>query len=347
MMMTVAVAVVAGACVKDRPVMMDRGEIGYEAPRVSVQTKDVLSKEAYPDYPFYIWAKYHPEGFRSWNAVDSKLYLDHVKVAKSGTVWASDPVCYWPKNNDATLSFFGLSHGPSGTDGLSAETVGVDNAGIYLKNYTVGESLDSQADVMVSNAVVDMKGGSVQMNFNHILSTAGYQIRASKDFKEGGYTPEIVLEDFRLRNIGDRGNFTQGLLDKDVVGELAGEQVRGNMRWTVNGFKAEYENLITAESGGLLIDKFSDDADGGYISLPSNIVLPQRTYRSVNDYVELYVAYRVDGVRFERVIDLNGLGFREFEIGTNYTFSFTVGNNNRVSFTALVDEWHDLPSIDL
>ncbi len=380
----------AVSCTKETPVpdasrhentpLQDESEICYRTPGIEDATKAVITGTVYPDIPFYSWAKYYPYGFDSWEK--GEIYMDKAKVEKDvDNRWRTNPKSYWPKAEDATLAFFGLSHGASGLESFPAgASVGVNEEGVFIKDYAIKLN-DSQEDMMVSDAVINQTSGVVVQNFNHVLSTVKFEVRLSKDFKETLTETDdalattrserilsFKLKRFYLTNIVNQGDFTQGLSAAEFFGDYEGEQVKGDMRWNVSNkdeHVVSYDDLIT-DPAGLLINRYSDDPGLSYVIVneKANIILPQMTYRGKNRYVELYIEYDVETEVTTKVgsapedietitttqlreIDLNNLGFREFECGKSYTFRLTVSRVNVIDFSIIVGPWTELPVIHL
>lgn len=225
-------------CIKNDPApsVNDQNEITFSTPVVALNTKTlvtgVLNGTKYPDsQTFNVWGWYCNS--TAYSSTDAVAYMTDVMVAYDGEdyndketetgTWKATPTYYWPKNENARLTFDaysptelqGYSHEgyTSGTCEVSCAKV----SGISIKNYIPSQVVSNQIDILYSTRSYDNTNSSytsgndyegVDIQFNHALSAIEFKVSTDADY--GANTIRL-----KAINIGAYciGNFSQNIMD--------------------------------------------------------------------------------------------------------------------------------------
>ena len=226
-----AIASVAlASCVKNEvaPTAMQQDEITFLSPVVGPQTKASLSGNTYPithgDFKVFAW--YHEGDYVQANASTYPAYMSDVTVKydsgiDDGTTtgsgaWHATPSYYWPKNENAKLSFD--AYYPATGLTVSAKP----EAGIVITDYTVDSDISKHIDILVSDRAWNKENSTsglnttydgVDIKFNHVLSSINFTVATAADY--GANT-------IKVKSITVKGD-SKGTFKQNVTG--AGTQV--------------------------------------------------------------------------------------------------------------------------
>lgn len=225
-----AIASVAlASCVKNEvaPTAMQQDEITFAAPVVGPQTKASLSGTTYPtthgDFKVFAW--YHEGDYVQANASSYATYMNNVTVTYNSTIddstagsgaWHASSTYYWPKNENAKLSFD--AYYPA--TGLTASATAA--AGIVITDYTVDTDLSKHIDILVSDRAWNKENSTsgsnttydgVDIKFNHVLSSINFTVATATDY---------VANTIKVKSITVKGD-SKGTFKQNVTG--AGTQV--------------------------------------------------------------------------------------------------------------------------
>ena len=93
-------------------------------------------------------------------------FMENQAVTKSGETWTYTPAKFWPNELQA-VSFVGWVENVNAT---------VNDANL---DFVVPADAKAQTDLLVSNPVLNQNGGTVNLNFKHLLSRIGFEITGS------------------------------------------------------------------------------------------------------------------------------------------------------------------------
>lgn len=352
LMMAVAAGAMLTGCVKNETAnggAVSGSKISFEAPAVTGITRTALVPgEMVNPYDqgehFSVYALYFADGTYT-NFGAGTLYMDNVETAYNtgGQYWDSESVpggqaYYWPKKGSLTFA----AYSPSGAANDCKVAWGA--AGFTFTNFTVQSEPAKHYDLLFSERAYNKtqseassttyKGG-VDITFKHALSSVVFKTKLGDTYE--GYT--ITLKNITLKNTFTTGNFNQGLGD-------ANGAVTTAAAWS--GQKTENTAGYVAFNGAEVIASTTaaEPADATRL-----IVLPQELAHDGANHVTIDVTYSVDsgGLEYDdtQTIDITqGYGLTEFEIGKRYTFTLIFGLD-KITFSPDVDEWEDVPGIDI
>lgn len=228
------IAALAGAalvsCTKNEvaPVVAEQSEITFATPVVGNQTKASLEGETYPtDHgAFKVYAWYHEGDYVQTNASDYQTFMNNVTVTYKSDIddgtttgsgaWHATPSYYWPKNENAKLSFDAYYPATGITGTVSAEP----EAGIQIKDFTVASECANQIDVLVSARAWNKENSTsgsnntydgVDIQFKHIMSSINFTVRTASDYGTG----TIKIKDIIVSADG-KATFKQNITDANT-----------------------------------------------------------------------------------------------------------------------------------
>ena len=129
-----------------------------------------------------------------WANGSAKTYLDNETVTKSGNVWATDPLHFWP--NSGQMKF--LAYAPSDMQEITTDGT------THTLNYTVPD-VGEQKDLLVAEA--DVAGDyrqTLDLEFKHILTAV--KVKAHQHL----YASQGAIESITFKNIKSRGTHKLG-----------------------------------------------------------------------------------------------------------------------------------------
>lgn len=192
-------------------------------------------------------------------------FMENVKVGKTGEVWTSDPVCYWPISSDYDVSFFAYTpyiESPDFTANWGEKTISMQ--------YTPAQDPASQADLMVAEPATDKYNETVSLSFYHILTwvtfSANYKgdlesIKRSLQLEDDIY---LRVDELEVKNVVGTNSFSyrstgSGWLTSDGLGRDASYKLSVNNLTLVNDSlpkskveETKYKNLLS-DQGALFL----------------------------------------------------------------------------------------------
>lgn len=353
LMMAVAAGAMLTGCVKNETAnggAVSGSKISFEAPAVTGITRAALVPgEMVNPYDqgehFSVYALYFADG--TYTKFDAgTLYMDNVETAYNtgGQYWDSESVpggqaYYWPKKGSLTFA----AYSPSGA--ANDCTVAWGAAGFTFTDFRVQNNPAAHYDLLFSERAYNKtqsetssttyKGG-VDITFKHALSSVVFKTKLGDTYE--GHT--ITLKNITLKNTFTTGTFNQGLVDENNAVTTAAA-------WT--GQDNENTTGYVAFNGAEEITSTTDAVEP--TDATRLIVLPQVLAHDGAKHVTIDVTYSVDsgGLEYDatKTIDITqGYGLTEFEIGKRYTFTLIFGLDE-ITFSPDVDEWEDVPGIDI
>ncbi|OUN58056.1 fimbrillin family protein [Alistipes sp. An66] len=351
LMMAVAAGAMLTGCVKNETAnggAVSGSKISFEAPAVTGITRAALVPgEIGTGYDkgehFSVYALYFANGTYT-EFGDGTLYMDNVETAYNtgGQYWDSESVpggqaYYWPKKGSLTFA----AYSPTGAANDCKVAWGA--AGFTFTGFTVQSEPANHYDLLFSERAYNKtqsetssttyKGG-VDITFKHALSSVVFKTKLGDTYT--GHT--ITLKNITLKNTFTKGNFNQGLVDENNAVTTAAA-------WS--GQNTENTAGYVAFNGAEVITSTAAEPAGA----KRLIVLPQDLAHGTNN-VTIDVTYSIDNGTNEidqtATIDITDPGYNltEFEIGKRYIFTLIIGLD-KITFSPDVDEWEDVPGIDI
>jgi len=261
-------AVIAGAalvgCTKEASTTATDEAITFKTPVAhfntkadGVQTGTLAQTDAFGVYVYY---------YANSEATEGAKYIDDAKIYYHDDMWTTENLYFWPKSDDATLSFY--AYYPYDADEYFEYDADAEN-GLKVKEYNVDEK--ATWDLMIAtkqtglNKENSQAKAGVTTTFNHLLGhIQGLTIKTDKDYTK---TATITLKSITLKGI-------------DYKGTYSGSEWTATNTDTVNEALHSTDLTVTSE------EKACNVTDNGYY-----FVMPQ-TFTA--DAEELEVVYDVE-----------------------------------------------------
>lgn len=222
----------------------------------------------------------------------NKLYINNEQYTKSGNVFESQNIYYWP---GASLTFDFYTYSPYNANGLSLP----GSPDIRILNYTVPTDVAQQQDLMlaVNNSVPGDNNAAVPLSFTHLLTAVN--VVAGSQMIDG------TIESISFSGLVDDGTL-------DMTNIAAGWELQNldRVTYTVNPNVA----INHTEGQNLL-------GEGNTF-----LVLPQTLSKTVNAIT--VVVRNSDGTPRELTAPLSG----EWKMGTTNTYRISITPEYELKF---------------
>ncbi|MBQ4038625.1 MAG: fimbrillin family protein, partial [Bacteroidaceae bacterium] len=166
------------------------------------QTRAEGEYVAYDGPAFGVAAIHHGRSNRP--TADVTTYIDNAQVSKQGSVWATNPIYYWPHQGDMHFA----AYSPYIADFANS------NVSITLpqngEGYTYSGTIDGQTNLMFADeqygSYDGFQNGTVPVVFNHALT----QVRFCAKMSTASAGTTFNIKSLQLVNVRSRGtvNFT-------------------------------------------------------------------------------------------------------------------------------------------
>lgn len=222
----------------------------------------------------------------------NKLYINNEQYTKSGNVFESQNIYYWP---GASLTFDFYTYSPYNANGLSLP----GSPDIRILNYTVPTDVAQQQDLMlaVNNSVPGDNNAAVPLSFTHLL-TAVNVVAGSQ------------MIDGTIESISFSGLVDDGTLDMTNIAAGWELQNLNRVTYTVNPNVAinhtEGQNLLGEGNTFLLLPQTLSDAENAITVVVRNS----------------------DGTQRELTAPLSG----EWKMGTTNTYRISITPEYELKF---------------
>lgn len=265
-----------------------------------------------------------------------KPYFSAEKVTKSGNVWKTDPLRYWP---GASYRMHFFAYAPYNSQGVTINTT--NNTPVL--SYSVPADVKDQKDLVVATA--DVKGNhnqSVALQFHHILTAV--QVKAAE-----GVSGTIKRVTFT--NIQSSGSCTFGETKEDISWTGLRDSKSFGLTFTsgeepvLDGSKEDF--IVNGDSTFMMIPQVLGENATLEVEFENGETLTGSLHGKTDWTIGHTVIYKISktGDEYELIVEFPKQS--EYIAGINANFSYKVtsrklsGNNNE-EFVA----WHMEYSID-
>lgn len=351
--------------------------IVFNSPIVNVQTRAVAGEQPVWDATnskyiystsenFRVYAVQHIGNFQGWTAAETQLYLNNLEVIykpsinDNGTTkagWApSDPV-YWPKTENAKLTF--AAYSPSEANQFSPTYSG---SGLSLTGFTPKSNVADQYDLMYSSRSYNrtestnkLTSGTdhttssydgVDILFHHALSSINFKAKTAADYPN----TEIKIKKITINNAYTEADFKENITNEGVatfVSNPSWSNFQTPTNYVVYDGETSLSTSVTGPLGSpaLLIPQKMDGTDA-----------------SSNAEIKVTVNYTIKVGGGEAVAQTGVVSFKNgnnggyfkdganpieaWEMGKRYTYTISIGLNNIIYFSPEVDEWKNINAED-
>lgn len=228
--------------------------------------------------------------FAWWTPTDwatdaqTNIFMDNQEVAFDGTNWAPTLPYYWTKTGKITFASYAPYTAAAGSNGFTVLPTHSQTDGFFFDDYTIVATTD--VDLMYADIVTDQTENinpatygsisgvaeGVPTLFHHALTQVGFVFRAAQNTNPNVIDQQIVLNEVKIINIKNAGDFTQNAASQ----------------WASQTGAEEYE--INAASNAITM--LYTDTDAHVPSTVSRILLPQEL-ASTGTQQSIYLSYTI------------------------------------------------------
>ncbi len=339
--------------------------IVFNSPIVNAQTRAVAGEQPVngkysTSEKFRVYAVQHIGNFQGWNADGTQLYLNNLEVSYSASIegttnggWApSDPV-YWPKTENAMLTF--AAYSPSEASEFSPI---YNESGLSLTDFTPKSNVEEQYDLMYSSRSYDRTASTneltgtghttnsydgVDILFHHALSSINFKAKTAANYSN----TEIKIQKITINNAYTKADFNENITNEGVA-TFASNPSWSNFRTPTNyvvyhGKTSALSTTATELLGkpALLIPQKMDGTDASSA---------QEIKVTVNYTIKVGDGTAVDQTGVVSFVDGNNGDYftdgtnkiKAWEMGKRYTYTISIGLNNIIYFSPEVEYWDDI-----
>lgn len=340
--------------------------IVFNSPIVNAQTRAVAGEQPVNGKystleKFRVYAVQHIGDFQGW-ATGTQLYLKDLEVSYQTNLngtnagWAPSYPVYWPKTENAKLTF--AAYSPSEASQFNHT---YDESGLSLTGFTPKSNVAEQYDLMYSsrsynriasrNELTPGTGhttssyAGVDILFHHALSSINFKAKTAADYPN----TEIKIKKITINNAYTKADFKE-----NITNEVTDERAPS---WS--NFQTP-TNYVVYDGGTSL----SSTSVTGLLGSPA-LLIPQKmdgTDASSNAEIKVTVNYTIKVGDGEAVAQTGVVSFKNgnsgdyftdgtnkieaWEMGKRYTYTISIGLNNIIYFSPEVDEWKNINAED-
>lgn len=344
--------------------------IVFNSPIVNVQTRAVAGEQPVWDATnskyiystsekFRVYAVQHIGPFQGW-ATGTKLYLKDLEVSYQTNLngtnagWAPSYPVYWPKTENAKLTF--AAYSPSEA---SQFTHLYNTNGLTILGFTPKSTVAEQYDLMYSSRSYNRTASTNQLTsgtshttssydgvdilFHHALASINFKAKAAADYTN----TEIKIQKITINNAYTKASFYENISVETETG-FRSDPAWSNFQTPTDYvvFNGETSKLTTTATDllgypALLIPQKLDGSDA---------TTPQEIKVTVNYTIKVGDGEAVDQTGVVSFKDgNNGSYFTDgtnaieaWEMGKRYTYTISIGLNNIIYFSPEVDNWENI-----
>lgn len=341
--------------------------IVFNSPIVNAQTRAVAGEQPGADGKystsenFRVYAVQHIGDFQGWTATGTQLYLKNLEVSYNPSIdgttkggWAPTNTVYWPKTENAKLTF--AAYSPSEANQFSPTYSG---SGLSLTGFTPKSNVADQYDLMYSSRSYNRTESTNQLTsgtghttssydgvdilFHHALSSINFKAKTAANYPN----TEIKIKKITINNAYTKADFKENITNEEVA----------------NFASAPYWSNFQTPTNYVVYDSETDALSTTVTELLGKpaLLIPQKmngSDASSNAEIKVTVNYTIkvgDGEAVAQtgiVSFVNGNNGDYFTDGTNaivawekgkrYTYTISIGLNNIIYFSPEVDNWDDI-----
>ena len=340
--------------------------IVFNSPIVNAQTRAVPGEQPVngkysTSEKFRVYAVQHIGDFRGW-ATGTQLYLKDLEVSYQTNLngtnagWAPSYPVYWPKTENAKLTF--AAYSPSEASEFHPIYKG---DGLSLTDFTPKSNVEEQYDLMYSsrsynriastNELPSETGhttssyNGVDILFHHALSSINFKAKTAYDYSN----TEIKIQKITINNAYTKADFNENITD--------GATYASSPEWS--NFQTPTDYVVFYGETSKLTTSATD-----LLGKPA-LLIPQKmdgSDASSNAEIKVTVNYTIKVGDGEAVAQTGVVSFKNgnnggyfkdganpieaWEMGKRYTYTISIGLNNIIYFSPEVDNWEDINARD-
>ena len=340
--------------------------IVFNSPIVNAQTRAVAGEQPVNGKystleKFCVYAVQHIGDFQGW-ANGTQLYLDNLEVSYNANIvgttkggWKPPYPVYWPKTEDAKLTF--AAYSPSAASEFRLE---YNSSGLSLTGFTPKSNVAEQYDLMYSSRSYNRTASrneltpgtghttnsynGVDILFHHALSSINFKAKTAAIYPN----TVIKIQRITINNAYTKADFKENITNEDVD-NFEREPYWSNFQTPTDYvvLNSETDALSTTDTDplghpALLIPQKMDGTDESSAG--------QEIKVTVNYTIKVGNGTAVDQTGVVSFVHGNNDGYftdgtnkiEAWEMGKRYTYTISIGLDNIIYFSPEVDEWNKI-----
>ena len=340
--------------------------IVFNSPIVNAQTRAVAGEQPVNGKystleKFCVYAVQHIGDFQGW-ANGTQLYLDNLEVSYNANIvgttkggWEPPYPVYWPKTEEAKLTF--AAYSPSAASEFRLE---YNSSGLSLTGFTPKSNVAEQYDLMYSSRSYNRTASrneltpgtghttnsynGVDILFHHALSSINFKAKTAAIYPN----TVIKIQRITINNAYTKADFKENITNEDVD-NFEREPYWSNFQTPTDYvvFNSETDALSTTATDplghpALLIPQKMDGTDESSAG--------QEIKVTVNYTIKVGNGTAVDQTGVVSFVHGNNDGYftdgtnkiEAWEMGKRYTYTISIGLDNIIYFSPEVDEWNKI-----
>lgn len=363
--------------------------ITFDAPVVGVPTRATEIVSNFPkDQDFAVYALYHEGAYGDNSFTSGSIYMTNVTCkaqmadgsevgTKTPDYWAPAANYYWPKNDNAKLTF--AAYTPVMTaipDGDTGAAVGVKwgDTGFKFQNFKVNDDPAQQIDLLysareydkTSESMLALPGtdptpdnhadpyGGITITFKHALSSIVFMAQTEGTISNA----TIKITGIEVKNVVNTGDFAQNLTAERVNdSNIPTWNVKpGADNANVKNYTVRASNFASNKSDGVALSENAIYVKGEPTNANgkrrSDLILIPQVLNETGRVVSVVIKYTIQNgtetpVENEKTFDLavadtdadtDANPTYVWEVGKRYTYTIVVGLE-KIYFNPTVSDW--------
>ena len=341
--------------------------IVFNSPIVNAQTRAVAGEQPVngkysTSEKFRVYAVQHIGEFQGWTAGETQLYLNNLEVSykDDNGGWApSDPV-YWPKTENAKLTF--AAYSPSEAIAFNPT---YNEKGLSLTDFTPKSNVAEQYDLMYSSRSYNRTASrneltpgtghttnsynGVDILFHHALSSINFKAKTAAIYPN----TVIKIQRITINNAYTTADFKENITNEDV------DNFQSAPYWSNFQTPTDYV-VYNNNSETPALSTTATDLGSPALLIPQK--MNGRDESSAGQEIKVTVNYTIKVGGGEAVAQTGVVSFKNgnnggyfkdgankieaWEMGKRYTYTISIGLNNIIYFSPEVDEWKNINAED-
>jgi len=336
-----AVAIAAAACSKtfDTNLATEKA-VGFSSWNDVMTKADKTAFAANDEIEVY--------GYKHNDGADKATVFNNVDVKYDGSAWTYSPIRFWDKNF-SHYTFFGVYPKDKLTSGDYAQN------GLFATGDFTYDGVSEQLLIAKKTTVVNANfGQTVNLTFKHLASKVDIKVKKHTEIQD----VKLTVNSISVNNIETKGSFTVSSYDgsNNPVGS-----------WTVATSPVKNDNTVTPYKNATAVEiaagvNTSANLIIGLIAMPQTMATGTGAQTITIDYtLTTGTAPDLDSVNYTKTFEIGAFDktdpdptdkdntapfISSWEPGVHYTYYITINANNKITFTADIEDWASATTIE-
>lgn len=336
-----AVALAAAACSKTYSVGPDsQKSVGFSSWNDVMTKADKSAFAANDEIEVY--------GYKHNNEADKATVFNDTDVKYDGSNWTYSPIRFWDKNF-SHYTFFAVYPKNQLTSGDYAQN------GLFATNDFTYDGTNEQLLVAKKTTVLNANfGQDVNLTFKHLASKVDIKVKKHSEISD----VKLTVTSISVNDIQTKGHFTVASYDasNNPVGD-----------WTVASTPVKNDNTAAPykSTTSVSIDAgvtTSANLISGLIAMPQTMATGTGAQTITIEYtLTTGTAPNLDTISYDKTFEIGAFDktdpdptdknntapfISSWEPGVHYTYYITINADNKITFSADIEDWADATVIE-